>query len=75
MPPLYEYETIPSTPDETPVRFEIRHSIKDPALTEHPETGQPVRRLISRRVGAVTGKRGELSGPAIVDPSFHGKGE
>jgi predicted nucleic acid-binding Zn ribbon protein len=41
--PTYTYETISATPE----RFELRQSINDPALTSHPETGEPVRRVIS----------------------------
>ncbi|MEM9691869.1 MAG: FmdB family transcriptional regulator [Myxococcota bacterium] len=29
-----------------PVRFETVQRMSDPALTEHPETGEPVRRVI-----------------------------
>jgi len=44
--PIYVYETIPSDGSE-PTRFEIMQRIADPALTEHPETGSPVRRVIT----------------------------
>ena len=43
--PTYEYETIPQRSDESPVRFELSHSMTDPAPTSHPETGQPIRRV------------------------------
>jgi len=45
--PTYVYELV--KPDGTPeagTRFEIDQSIKDPALTKHPQTGKPVRRVI-----------------------------
>lgn len=42
----YLYETIPSRPEETPEQFEHWQSMKDDALTHHPETGVPVRRLV-----------------------------
>lgn len=44
--PIYIYETIPADGSE-PARFEIMQRIADPALTEHPETGEPVRRIIT----------------------------
>ncbi|MEM7599820.1 MAG: zinc ribbon domain-containing protein [Verrucomicrobiota bacterium] len=44
--PIYVYETIPEHPSEEPVRFEVRQSIKDDRLSQHPETGQPVKRVI-----------------------------
>ena len=42
--PTYVYETIPKK--GKPRRFELWQSIKAEALTKHPETGEPVRRLI-----------------------------
>jgi len=41
----YIYETIPNE-GEQPERFEIQQSMKDVALTHHPETGKPIRRVI-----------------------------
>lgn len=45
--PTYEYETMPQSESEKPTQFEIRQRMADDPLTEHPETGQPVRRVIS----------------------------
>ena len=39
----YEYETV-AKPHR---RFELQHSMKDPSLTHHPETGEPIRRVIT----------------------------
>ncbi|MEM7010396.1 MAG: zinc ribbon domain-containing protein [Verrucomicrobiota bacterium] len=44
--PTYVYETIPKDDSEKAERFEISQRIADPTLTEHPDTGKPVRRLI-----------------------------
>jgi len=41
----YEYETLPQNTDEAPERFTLRQSIKDAAITQHPLSGQPVRRV------------------------------
>ena len=49
--PTYVYETIPQQAGEMPVQFEVRQSIKEPALRLHPETGKPVRRIISGGLG------------------------
>jgi predicted nucleic acid-binding Zn ribbon protein len=46
--PVYVYET---TDDAEPKRFEIRQSMKEPALAVDPETGRPVRRVISGGFG------------------------
>lgn len=45
--PTYVCETIPKTKQEKPIQFEIVQKMADDALTEHPETGQPVKRVIS----------------------------
>lgn len=43
--PIYVYETLPDKGQE-PTRFEITQRITDPELTQHPETGEPVQRII-----------------------------
>lgn len=47
----YVYETIPQSPDEKPERFEIQQSMKDDALSEHPENGKPIKRVITGGYG------------------------
>ena len=42
--PLYQYEVINEDGSSGP-QFEIFQSMAEPALTTHPETGQPVRRV------------------------------
>lgn len=46
----YEYETIPPA-GEIPRRFELVQSMKDAPLAKHPDTGEPVRRVISGGYG------------------------
>jgi len=53
--PTYTYETIPENPDEQPERFEIRQSILSMALDRHPETGVPIRRVITGGLGFLGG--------------------
>lgn len=43
--PVYVYEAI-SESGEPGDRFEVTQGINDPPLTKHPETGEPVRRVI-----------------------------
>jgi predicted nucleic acid-binding Zn ribbon protein len=59
----YLYETIPSKPGEEPVTFEVVQSMKDSPLTHHPETGIPVRRVITGGYGFVS-KGGAAPAPA-----------
>jgi predicted nucleic acid-binding Zn ribbon protein len=49
----YVYETIPAKPDDEVRRYEIRQSMKDAALTKHPETGEPIRRIITGGLGLI----------------------
>ena len=67
----YLYETIPGKPGEEPVTFEIQQSMKDAPLTKHPETGVPVRRVITGGFGFVS-KGG--SAPSLQQPPSSGGG-
>lgn len=50
----YIYETIPQKAGEKPVQFEVEQKMSEPALTKHPKTGKPVRRVITGGTGVVT---------------------
>ena len=43
--PIYVYE--PDTDDDSGERFEFFQRMDDPPLTRHPETGQPIRRVVT----------------------------
>ena len=45
----YTYET--TDPTQPVRRFELSHSMNDAALTAHPETGEPIRRVITGGFG------------------------
>jgi predicted nucleic acid-binding Zn ribbon protein len=49
--PTYVYETIPSGPTDPVRRFEIWQRMRDPVLTHHPTTGEPIRRTIVGGIG------------------------
>lgn len=71
--PTYVYETIPAKPGNEVRRYEIRQSMKDAPLTKHPETGEPIRRVIMGGLGLIgVGSRGDPS-PA-PRPRAHGGG-
>lgn len=66
--PTYVYETIPVAGDgREPQVFEHRQSIHDEPLTAHPETGQPVRRVITGGIGILGAS--PKSAPAPASPS------
>jgi predicted nucleic acid-binding Zn ribbon protein len=53
--PVYVYETIPQSHADLPLTFELRQSMSEPCLTAHPETGTPVRRVLSGGLATFTG--------------------
>lgn len=57
--PTYVYETISPTPE----RFEVRQGFAEPALTAHPETGAPVRRVISGGLAILPSGTNSVDGP------------
>ena len=63
--PTYIYETV----EEPNTQFEVRQSMKDEPLTRHPETGVPVRRVISGGYGILQ-KAGRPAAPS--KPKGHG---
>jgi predicted nucleic acid-binding Zn ribbon protein len=68
--PTYVYET---TDKSKPIRrFEVKQSMKDEPLTKDPETGEPVRRVISGGYGVVV--PGGSAGPSVGSVGSHGPG-
>jgi predicted nucleic acid-binding Zn ribbon protein len=55
----YVYETIPADPAQPRRRFEVQQSMKDAPLTRDPQTGDPVRRVISGGYGFVGTSKGD----------------
>jgi len=64
----YVYETIPQTADDIPQQFEVVQSMKDAPLQRHPETGQPVRRVVLGGYGLMS-KATKASSPVGATPS------
>lgn len=54
----YVYETIPSKPAEKARYYEIRQAMTDAPLTRHPETGEPIRRVVLGGFGVLSSKPG-----------------
>jgi predicted nucleic acid-binding Zn ribbon protein len=57
----YVYET--TDPDKPVRRFEVNQSMKDEPLRTHPETGEPVRRVITGGSGVLV--PGSYAGPSV----------
>ncbi len=62
--PTYVYETIPSSPNDEPRRFEVVQRMSDEPLTKDPSTGEPVRKIIT---GGIALKLGVLKRSTVVD--------
>ena len=62
--PTYVYETIPADPADKPRRFEVFQRMNDAALTRDPESGEPVRKIITGGIGV---KLGVLKRSTVVD--------
>ncbi len=58
--PIYVYET--TDPAKPARRFEVKQSMSDEPLRADPETGEPVRRVITGGYGVM--KSGAASSPA-----------
>ena len=56
--PTYVYETIPKKDDQQPTQFEVVQKMTDDALTQHPDTGEPVRRIISGGISLPVSSKG-----------------
>lgn len=52
--PTYLYETIPEAAGTPSEQFEVRQGFGDEPLRTHPETGVPVRRVISGGLGLMS---------------------
>ena len=52
----YVYETIPQKAAEKPRYYEIKQSMNDAPLTKHPETGEPIRRVVLGGFGTLSSK-------------------
>lgn len=55
----YVYETIPSKPGMKPRYYEIKQSMNDAPLTKHPETGEPIRRVVLGGLCILSSKSGK----------------
>lgn len=64
----YVYETVPATAAQKPEYFEIRQDENDAPLTMHPQTGQPIRRVVIAGHGAL----GTRASDAVPEPKSKG---
>lgn len=62
--PTYTYETIPADRTDEPRRFEVFQRMSDEPLTHDPDSGAPVRRIITGGSGL---KLGVLKRSTVVD--------
>ena len=60
----YVYETIPQKAGEKPRYHEIKQSMNDKPLTKHPETGEPIRRVVLGGFGVLSGGKSGGQSPS-----------
>ncbi|HWB60602.1 MAG TPA: hypothetical protein VG733_14000 [Chthoniobacteraceae bacterium] len=60
--PIYVYETT----GKKPRRFELKQGMNDAPLTHDPQTGEPVRRVISGGYGYMEKPKPSATGAAIA---------
>lgn len=66
--PIYEYEIL--NPDGTARGvLEVQQKMADPPLTRHPETGEPLRRVLSATFARTAGDAGDWSASGCADGS------
>jgi len=57
--PIYVYEVISRKPGEKPEYFEVEQGMLDRPLTKHPESGEPIRRVILGGIGVLSSTGGK----------------
>jgi predicted nucleic acid-binding Zn ribbon protein len=62
----YVYEPIHQKAGEKPLYFEIKQSMSDAPLTKHPETGEPIRRVVLGGFGTLSSKGSADSGSSCA---------
>lgn len=67
--PIYRYAVVSDDPEERVV-FEVMQRISDAPLTVHPETGQPVRRVITAPSTVRMGRGDVMSSANIAKNGF-----
>jgi hypothetical protein len=72
--PLYVYETIPQDAKSKPRQFEMRQGMTEAPLQQDPETGLPVRRVISGGLEIPRGKTSARPAPSPATCNPHGGG-
>lgn len=60
----YVYETIPQKNGAKAKRFEVQQSMNDAPLKKHPETGEPVQRVIVGGFGFIGSEKSHAPKPA-----------
>ncbi len=68
----YVYETIPQKAGEKPRYFEIKQNMSDQPLTQHPESGAAIRRVVLGGYGVLSSSAKKSSAAADAGGSCCG---
>jgi hypothetical protein len=52
----YVYETIPPSRGDKPLYYEIKQNMNDQPLMNHPDTGEPIRRVVLGGFGTLSSR-------------------
>lgn len=72
--PTYVYETIPANAKQKPRRFEVEQRMSAAPLTHDPESGLPVRRVVSGGLGFIGAVDKSAPGPGPCGAGACGMG-
>lgn len=64
----YLYETLPANEGDSVEQFEVQQSLNELPLTQHPQTGVPVRRVILGGWGVFAGDSGSQTDQSCCTP-------
>lgn len=67
--PTYVYETVPTDASTPVARFELQQKMSEAPLTTHPETGQPIQRVIMGGMGFLNAKEEVSARPPVAQHS------
>lgn len=63
----YLYQIVAADADAPPETFEVRQSMLDAPLTSHPDTGQPIRRVLTGGFGLMKMRASGTTVPTRAD--------
>jgi hypothetical protein len=67
--PTYIYETVPADASTPVARFELQQKMSEAPLTAHPQTGEPIQRVIMGGMGFMKAREGVPASAPVAQHS------